>query len=214
MPGNCQATARRELVAGEAGRALANSARGSMPQICPPHTRQVRRAGTNGLYTRGSSAGQLLPCEARFCWATFNPFPPGRHSRAARPPPSGTPPPSVEHALVIHWHSRRCRCPATAAHQSQTTGSPLKRVTPVAGRRPRGPPVASQAPKSPTQRCDDNTRRRPQTIGVLLSHLKIPHEDFRKAIMALDTRALQVPRRSARHPSASTLASVAATYQR
>ena len=27
---------------------------------------------------------------------------------------------------------------------------------------------------------------------VLLSHLKIPHEDFRKAIMNLDTRALQV----------------------
>jgi hypothetical protein len=32
---------------------------------------------------------------------------------------------------------------------------------------------------------------RSQTIGVLLSHLKIPHEDFRRAIMSLDTRTLQ-----------------------
>ena len=32
---------------------------------------------------------------------------------------------------------------------------------------------------------------RSQTIGVLLSHLKIPHEDFRRAIMGLDTRTLQ-----------------------
>jgi len=32
---------------------------------------------------------------------------------------------------------------------------------------------------------------RSQTIGVLLSHLKIPHEEFRRAIMALDTRTLQ-----------------------
>jgi hypothetical protein len=32
---------------------------------------------------------------------------------------------------------------------------------------------------------------RSQTIGVLLSHLKMPHEDFRRAITALDTRTLQ-----------------------
>ena len=32
---------------------------------------------------------------------------------------------------------------------------------------------------------------RSQTIGVLLSHLKVPHEEFRKAIMTLDTRTLQ-----------------------
>eukprot|EP00960_Hanusia_phi_P016471 485427-Hanusia_phi.AAC.1 len=35
---------------------------------------------------------------------------------------------------------------------------------------------------------------RSQTIGVLLSHLKIPHDDFRKAIMSLDTRTLQLMR--------------------
>ena len=33
--------------------------------------------------------------------------------------------------------------------------------------------------------------RRSQTIGVLLSHLKIPHDDLRKAIMSLDTNKLQ-----------------------
>ena len=32
---------------------------------------------------------------------------------------------------------------------------------------------------------------RSQTIGVLLSHLKMPHEDFRRAITSLDTRTLQ-----------------------
>ena len=32
---------------------------------------------------------------------------------------------------------------------------------------------------------------RSQTIGVLLSHLKMPHEDFRRAIKSLDTRTLQ-----------------------
>jgi hypothetical protein len=31
---------------------------------------------------------------------------------------------------------------------------------------------------------------RSQTIGVLLSHLKIPHEEFKHAIMQLDTKAL------------------------
>ena len=33
--------------------------------------------------------------------------------------------------------------------------------------------------------------RRSQTIGVLLSHLKIPHDDLRKAIMSLDVNKLQ-----------------------
>ena len=32
---------------------------------------------------------------------------------------------------------------------------------------------------------------RSQTIGVLLSHLKVPHEEFKRAIMTLDTRTLQ-----------------------
>jgi hypothetical protein len=32
---------------------------------------------------------------------------------------------------------------------------------------------------------------RSQTIGVLLSHLKMPHEDFKRAITSLDARTLQ-----------------------